>query len=281
MNGNAMESTTNLPKKVIIADSMYKISNTLLLVYEESYHSISDTQVFERLLVISANIIAACLMNLPHVILKKCNNGTIEKREKGEWRTLLKNTNHGISAPTSSSENIITASSGELIHVAKSDSRLANNDLPVDIQRLRCRALYDALHFSPSINRLGKKLVERLRSRAERYIALHLRYEKDMLSFTGCTYGLTDAESEELRIMREKTNHWKTKNINSTEQRIGGFCHLTPEEVGVFLYPPSTLIYIAAGEIYGGNAHLSELTSRYPNVVFKVGQVGCFSIGFH
>ncbi|CAA3001737.1 O-fucosyltransferase 38, partial [Olea europaea subsp. europaea] len=160
-----------------------------------------------------------------------------------------------------------------LIHVAKSDSRLANNDLPVDIQRLRCRALYDALHFSPSINWLGKKLVERLRSRAERYIVLHLRYEKDMLSFTGCTYGLTDAESEELRIMREKTNHWKTKNINSTEQRIGGFCHLTPKEVGVFLqalgYPPSTLIYIAAGEIYGGNAHLSELTSCYPNVVFK------------
>ncbi|CAA3027273.1 O-fucosyltransferase 38 [Olea europaea subsp. europaea] len=102
-----------------------------------------------------------------------------------------------------------------------------------------------------------------------------------MLSFTGCTYGLTDAESEELRIMREKTNHWKTKNINSTEQRIGGFCHLTPKEVGVFLqalgYPPSTLIYIAAGEIYGGNAHLSELTSRYPNVVSRLEMLATFS----
>ncbi|XP_047972217.1 O-fucosyltransferase 38-like isoform X2 [Salvia hispanica] len=161
----------------------------------------------------------------------------------------------------------------QVIHVAKSDSRLANNDLPLDIQRLRCRALYHALRFSPSIESLGKKLVERLRSRAQRYIALHLRYEKDMLSFTGCTYGLTVAESEELRIMREKTSHWKVKNIDPTEQREAGLCPLTPKEVGIFLkalgYPPSTLIYLAAGEIYGGDTHLSELTSRFPNIVSK------------
>ncbi|KAF1871169.1 hypothetical protein Lal_00020903 [Lupinus albus] len=161
----------------------------------------------------------------------------------------------------------------QVIHVAKSDSRLANNDLPLDIQRLRCRAMYRALQFSPPIENLGKRLVDRLRSRGERYIALHLRYEKDMLSFTGCTYGLTDAESEELRILRENTNHWKVKDIDSTEQRLGGFCPLTPKEVGIFLqalgFPPSTSIYIAAGEIYGGNTHLSELSSRFPNLIFK------------
>ncbi|KAI4365509.1 hypothetical protein MLD38_021489 [Melastoma candidum] len=161
----------------------------------------------------------------------------------------------------------------QVIHVAKSDSRLANNDLPLDIQRLRCRALYHALRFSPPIEILGKKLVERLRDRGGQYIALHLRYEKDMLSFTGCTYGLTEAESEELRKMRESTSHWKIKKINSTEQRLEGYCPLTPNEVGIFLralgYPARTLIYIASGEIYGGHARLLELSSRFQNLVFK------------
>lgn len=73
--------------------------------------------------------------------------------------------------------------------------------------------------------------------------------------------------------MRENTNHWKLKKIDSTEQRNAGLCPLTPKEVGIFIqalgYPPSTLLYIAAGEIYGGERRLSELKMRFPNVVFK------------
>ncbi|KAI3412790.1 O-fucosyltransferase family protein, partial [Psidium guajava] len=160
----------------------------------------------------------------------------------------------------------------EVIRASKSDSRLANNNLPSAIQKLRCRACYEGLRFAPHIEAMGKLLVERMRSYGP-YIALHLRYEKDMLAFSGCTHGLSAAEAKELRIIREHTPHWKIKNINSTEQRSKGYCPLTPKEVAIFLtalgYPSHTPIYVAAGEIYGGDSHMTELQSRYPMLMSK------------
>ncbi|CAD5175721.1 unnamed protein product [Musa acuminata subsp. malaccensis] len=160
----------------------------------------------------------------------------------------------------------------QVIKAAKSDSRLANNNLPPDIQKLRCRTFYEALRFAPRIEALGKLLVERMRSYG-RYIALHLRYEKDMLAFSGCTYGLSSVESDELARIRENISYWKVKEIDPQEQRAKGYCPLTPKEVGIFLsslgYPSNTPIYVAAGAIYGGGSHLSDLESRFPILLSK------------
>lgn len=160
----------------------------------------------------------------------------------------------------------------QVIRAAKSDSRLANNNLPPDVQKLRCRTCYKALRFAPHIEALGKLLVERMRSYG-RYIALHLRYEKDMLAFSGCTYGLSPNEADELTSIRENISYWKVKEIDPLEQREKGYCPLTPTEVGIFLsalgYPSKTPIYIAAGEIYGGDSHMTDLHSRYPLLMNK------------
>ncbi|XP_017981178.1 PREDICTED: uncharacterized protein At1g04910 isoform X1 [Theobroma cacao] len=165
----------------------------------------------------------------------------------------------------------------QVIRAAKSDSRLANNNLPPDIQKLRCRACYEALRFAPKIEAMGKLLilqllVDRMRSYGP-FIALHLRYEKDMLAFSGCTQGLSNAEAEELKTIRENTVYWKVKEIDAREQRSKGYCPLTPKEVGIFLtalgYPSNTPIYIAAGEIYGGDTHMADLRSHYPMLMSK------------
>lgn len=52
----------------------------------------------------------------------------------------------------------------QVIKAAKSDSRLANNLLPSEIQKLRCRVHYDALRFAPHIEALGKVQTEYIAS---------------------------------------------------------------------------------------------------------------------
>ncbi|KAF4379663.1 hypothetical protein F8388_023680 [Cannabis sativa] len=61
----------------------------------------------------------------------------------------------------------------------ESDSRLANNGIPLELQKLRCRVNYRVLKFTPKIEETGKKIVELLR-RNDPFVVLNLRYEMDI-----------------------------------------------------------------------------------------------------
>ncbi|KAG6485606.1 hypothetical protein ZIOFF_054169 [Zingiber officinale] len=156
-----------------------------------------------------------------------------------------------------------------VIHFNKTDARLANN-LAFELQKLRCRVNYHALKFSPQIMTLGNKLVQILRGKGS-FVTLHLRYEMDMLAFSGCTRDCSEKEAEELKRLRYAYPWWREKEINSTAKRLQGLCPLTPEETTLILkalgFDKDTVIYIASGEIYGGEKRLSVLRAEFPNLV--------------
>ncbi|ERN05750.1 hypothetical protein AMTR_s00006p00250170 [Amborella trichopoda] len=160
----------------------------------------------------------------------------------------------------------------KIVHLNKTDSRLANNGLPLKIQRLRCRVNYSALRFTSQIEELGRKVIRLLRQSGP-FVVLHLRYEMDMLAFSGCTHGCINVEVEELTRMRYAYPWWKEKVINSDMKRKDGLCPLTPEEIALVLraldFDRNVRIYIAAGEIYGGQKRMSSLSTAYPNIVRK------------
>ncbi|VFQ87475.1 unnamed protein product [Cuscuta campestris] len=160
----------------------------------------------------------------------------------------------------------------KVVHLNRTDARLANNGQPLEIQKLRCRVNFSALKFTQQIEDLGRKVISLLREKGP-FIVLHLRYEMDMLAFSGCTHGCNKEEVEELTRMRYAYPWWKEKIINSDLKRKDGLCPLTPEETALTLkalnIDSNIQVYIAAGEIYGGERRISSLMASYPNLVRK------------
>ncbi|XP_002986571.2 protein ROOT HAIR SPECIFIC 17 [Selaginella moellendorffii] len=158
----------------------------------------------------------------------------------------------------------------KVLRLTKFDYRLANK-LEPELQRLRCRVNYRALQFTPEILNMGNSLVSRMRQMSKRYIALHLRYESDMLAFSGCYYGGGDKEIKELGAIRKR---WKTLHVRSPErERRNGKCPLTPKEVGLMLralgFGNDSYLYVASGEVYGGEESLAPLKALFPNYFTK------------
>ncbi|KAI9174898.1 hypothetical protein LWI28_024332 [Acer negundo] len=171
----------------------------------------------------------------------------------------------------------------KVVLLNRTDSRLANNGQPLEIQKLRCRVNFSALRFTSQIEELGKRVIRLLRKNGP-FLVLHLRYEMDMLAFSGCTQGCNEEEVEELTRMRYAYPWWKEKIINSDLKRKDGLCPLTPEETALTLraldIDPSMQIYIAAGEIYGGERRMASLATAYPNLVRKETLLGASDLRF-
>uniref|UniRef100_A0A0D3C9S3 O-fucosyltransferase family protein n=1 Tax=Brassica oleracea var. oleracea TaxID=109376 RepID=A0A0D3C9S3_BRAOL len=206
----------------------------------------------------------------------------------------------------------------KVIHFVGFSNRLAFDPMPFDLQRLRCRCNFHALNFVPRIQETGALIVKRLRnssgsylapldvhllgpksasslilhnksdpparkkassSISSKYLALHLRFEIDMVAHSLCYFGGGEREQKELDSYRQKhfpslSTLTKTKKFPSPDAlRTEGLCPLTPEEAVLMLvalgFNRETRVFVAGAHIYGGNKRLAALTSLYPNLVTK------------
>ncbi|XVF26094.1 hypothetical protein REPUB_Repub13aG0270200 [Reevesia pubescens] len=195
-----------------------------------------------------------------------------------------------------------------VVHFVGFGNRLAFDPIPFQLQRLRCRCNFHALKFVPKIQETAALLLERLRrhaarpglldhylvgpravsamiarsdraTKASRYLALHLRFEIDMVAHSLCEFGGGEEERQELEAFRRihfptLTALEKTEKLPSPAMlRSEGLYPLTPEEAVLMLaalgFNRKTHIYVAGAQIYGGKARLAALTSLYPNLVTK------------
>ncbi|CAA7391617.1 unnamed protein product [Spirodela intermedia] len=156
------------------------------------------------------------------------------------------------------------------VQLTKFDYRLAY-DIDDELQKLRCRVNYHALRFTKPIQDLGEKVVKRMQEMASRFVAVHLRFEPDMLAFSGCYYGGGDKERKELGEIRKR---WENlPDLDAEGERRRGKCPLTPHEVGLMLralgFGNDTYLYVASGEIYGGVNTLKPLRDLFRNFYTK------------
>ncbi|XP_014509082.1 uncharacterized protein At1g04910 [Vigna radiata var. radiata] len=196
----------------------------------------------------------------------------------------------------------------QVVHFVGFGNRLAFDPIAFELQRLRCRCNFHALQFVPRIQETGALLLKRLREhsgivgpldhhlvgpfaesikekgennakKASKYLALHLRFEIDMVAHSLCEFGGGEEERKELEAYREihfpalSLLKRTTRLPSPSELRSEGLCPLTPEESILMLaalgFNRKTHIFVAGSNLYGGRSRLVALTSLYPKLVTK------------
>ncbi|KAJ1424774.1 putative O-fucosyltransferase, plant [Sesbania bispinosa] len=115
--------------------------------------------------------------------------------------------------------------------IAPFSHRLTFNNLPLDIQRLRC---------------------------------------KDMAAHSACDFGGGKAERLALAKYRQVIWQGRVLNSQFTDEELRnqGRCPLTPEEIGLLLaalgFNNRTRLYLASHKVYGGEARLATLSKLFP-----------------
>ncbi|KAJ8755732.1 hypothetical protein K2173_024276 [Erythroxylum novogranatense] len=129
-----------------------------------------------------------------------------------------------------------------------------------------CQACYRALRLTRSLEKKASELLEAI---PKPFLALHLRFEPDMVAYSQCEYlGLPPASMQAIDAARGDRKKWTGELAQLWRKR--GKCPLTPSETALTFQalsiPTNTNIYLAAGD---GLMEIDGLKSIYRNVFTK------------
>lgn len=129
-----------------------------------------------------------------------------------------------------------------------------------------CQACYSALRLTKTLEKKAAYLLEAI---PKPFLALHLRFEPDMVAYSQCEYtNLSPTSIKAIDSARGDRKPWTGDSARIWRNR--GKCPLTPNETAFILQslsiPTNTNIYLAAGD---GLMELEGLTSVYTNVFTK------------
>ncbi|QHO10503.1 uncharacterized protein DS421_15g490300 [Arachis hypogaea] len=113
-----------------------------------------------------------------------------------------------------------------------------------------------------------------------KYLALHLRFEVDMVAYSLCEFGGGESERRKLQAYRESQFPLLVERLKNSTSPISpmvlrkmGRCPLTPEEASLVLaglgFKRGTYVYLAGSGIYGADSRMNPFTRLYPNVITK------------
>eukprot|EP00850_Spirogloea_muscicola_P013216 SM000088S23757 [mRNA] locus=s88:462878:466399:+ [translate_table: standard] len=146
------------------------------------------------------------------------------------------------------------------IYLTPFSHRLAEELPPTmeEYQRLRCRVNFHALRFSREVIEAASTIVKHLRSQGQ-FLAIHLRFEMDMLAFAGCLDIFTPRQQQLLWAYRLR--HFANKTLVGFILQAMGF-------------KSETRIYLASGDIFAGEVFLQPLRAMFPRLVNRTAIVG-------
>ncbi|CAI0436841.1 unnamed protein product [Linum tenue] len=221
---------------------------------DSGFHGIYDVEHFIHSLRYDVRIVES----IPEIR----KNGKTKKMKAVQMRP---DRNAGVDWYTT--EALATMKQHGAIYLTPFSHRLADEIDNPEYQRLRCRVNYHALRFKPHIMKLSESIVEKLRTEGH-FMAIHLRFEMDMLSYAGCFNIFSPEEKAILEKYRD--GNFAKKDLNPEERRLMGKCPLTPEEVGLILramgFDNSTRIFLAAGELFGGEQYMKPFRALFPRL---------------